>query len=203
MTRTSETRTTTSENKKSKPAKSPKRSRSISFSRPIIKPKTKESINTNEPQSILKSPRLTGRTKHRSSRQREEKSTVEKKIVKVEPPSTSDIEQTQQKKSTRVTATPFEKLLFRMIKRLEPHKRITQKQILEWWKASNIPLLEQYKEELPDLLKVCALDPDYRFSIDIHELRKLYQQKSEEKIRQYAFMVERYFRTMLGMKTVL
>jgi len=177
---------------KFKPSKSPTRSRSVSFSRSIVKPKTESTVDEKEVRPILKSPTAKKRSGARSKTTEKIKTTILTAPVKALDKSTK----------TKLQLSPFEKLLYKMVKKIEPQKRITQRQVMDWWTTSNIPSIDQFSEELPDILKACALDSDYRFSIDIHELRKMYQDKKEEKIRQYAFTVERYYQTMLGKKAL-
>ncbi len=95
---------------------------------------------------------------------------------------------------SKVTLEGLEKIIYQAAKKLFPRKRITQIDVQAKWKQSGILPIEDFAE-LPKTLRENALDGDRHFYLSLHDLRKLYNKIEEDKIRQYAYIVERYIRS--------
>jgi hypothetical protein len=142
----------------------------VTFSSSLIKPKsnfTKSRTKKNIPSSILKK--------------------------KIEIEYTKSIENNKQVK-TKISLSNFETTVYKMLKNMYPRKRITKANFLTKWENSNLSKYFDTKHVISKELKEKILNPDIRFYIDLSEIRKLNPLLSEELVREYAYVIEEYFK---------
>ena len=151
-----------------RPKRSPRRSRqkgvsltqSVSFSRPIVKPKTDSSVS--EPVSILKSPEAT-------------------------PMSSPKIP--KKSRGPRIVLNPEEKVIVQACKKIHPKRKYNQSQWLEYWKETRVPFFSRFRDILPQGIRLAVLNPDRRYLVDLNALRTI-DSSDEERVRYYAHLVE-------------
>ncbi len=142
--------------------RSPRRS-GVIFSRPIIKPKTETTVST--PVSILKQSEV--------------------------PISISTTKSSRKARGPKIILTPEQKIIVKACKKIHPKKKYNQTTWLEKWNESKIPFFSDFREDLPDVLRVAVLNPDRRYLIDLNELRKI-NASDEERVRYYAHLAEEW-----------
>lgn len=145
-----------------------KKQNNVTFSASLIKPKSnflKSRTKKNIPSSILK------------------------KNVDIELPK----ENNKQIKN-KITLSTFEMAVYKMLKNIYPRKRITKANFLTRWEKSNLDKYFESKYVITKELKEKILNPDIRFLIDLSEIRKLNPLLSEEFVREYAYIIEEYFK---------
>jgi hypothetical protein len=81
-----------------------------------------------------------------------------------------------------------------MLKNIYPRKWITKANFLTRWEKSNLDKYFESKHVITKELKEKILNPDIRFLIDLSEIRKLNPLLSEELVREYAYIIEEYFK---------
>ena len=172
-----------------RPKRSPRRSRSsltapkeprhsksslpqgVSFSRPIVKPKSESSVSltasrpaesVSEPVSILKSPEATPISSP--------------KIVK-------------KSRAPRIVLNPDEKVIVQACKKIHPKRKYNQSQWLERWKETRVPFFSKFRDILPQGIRLAVLNPDRRYLIDLNALRMI-DSSDEERVRYYAHLAE-------------
>jgi hypothetical protein len=160
------------------PKRSPRRSRSsltapkeprrpksslpqgVSFSRPIVKPKSDSSVS--EPVSILKSPEATPMSSP--------------KVVK-------------KTRGPRMVLNPDEKVIVQTCKKIHPKKKYNQKQWLDFWKETRVPFFSKFRDILPQGIRLAVLNPERRYLMDLNALRMI-DASDEERVRYYAHLAE-------------
>ena len=161
-----------------RPKRSPRRSRSslmspkdprrpksalpqgVSFSRPIVKPKSDSSVS--EPVSILKSSEATPMSSP--------------KVVK-------------KTRGPRMVLNPDEKVIVQTCKKIHPKKKYNQKQWLDFWKETRVPFFSKFRDVLPQGIRLAVLNPERRYLMDLNALRMI-DASDEERVRYYAHLAE-------------
>ena len=172
-----------------RPKRSPRRSRqkgvsliqSVSFSRPIVKPKTDSSVS--EPVSILKSPEATPMSSPKIS--------SNAGVPWTDRPSGRCEANKMPKKSRgpRIVLNPEEKVIVQACKKIHPKRKYNQSQWLEYWKETRVPFFSRFRDILPQGIRLAVLNPDRRYLVDLNALRTI-DASDEERVRYYAHLVE-------------
>jgi hypothetical protein len=132
----------------------------VSFSRPIVKPKSDSSVS--EPVSILKSSEATPMSSP--------------KVVK-------------KTRGPRMVLNPDEKVIVQTCKKIHPKKKYNQKQWLDFWKETRVPFFSKFRDVLPQGIRLAVLNPERRYLMDLNALRMI-DASDEERVRYYAHLAE-------------
>ena len=182
-----------------RPKRSPRRSRSsltapkeprhsksslpqgVSFSRPIVKPKSESSVSLSVKGTIGRSPT--------ASRPAESVSEPVSILKSPEATPISSPKIVKKSRAPRIILNPDEKVIVQACKKIHPKRKYNQSQWLERWKETRVPFFSKFRDILPQGIRLAVLNPERRYLIDLNALRMI-DSSDEERVRYYAHLAE-------------